>query len=812
MPIGGIGCGQLYLGGDGRLWWWDIYNAQMPEECFYEPGQAYVHPPTPDDSGNPATQVIQGFALRIGDDLRTLDRRGFRDIAFAGRYPVGTVTYRDAACPVAVELTACSPFIPLEVQDSTFPGTYLRYRLTNTGSAPVQATFAGWLENANAQATRHLTSGALSNRLETIAGQPALVCTATPNTSHRLQRDLGSQCLLFTGDGPLTVSGRTACDELPAGAFAAAQPTTAEMPFAVAARGHLVGALTATVTLAPGESRTITAILAWHNPTKLPLDIRTDRRRANATRFKDVVEVATTLAARRDELLSATIAWRDTWYDSTLPWWFLDRTMANTSTLATGTCVALAGGRFYGNEGVNSCQGTCTHVYGYGQAIGRLFPAIERDLRERVDLGLGYDPATGRVLTRGEFQDPWAVDGHTMAILRCWREHQMSPDGNFLAATWPRIKKAFLPLFDLDPQQEGLLQGPQHNTLDAIWYGKNAWISGLYVAALRAGAALAREANDAPFADRCQTLADRGTANLSAQLFEGGWFINRVDPAHPDTTNSGTGCHIDQMLGQSWAFQVDLPRVFKTEDARTALDALWRNNFTTDVGPWRAANKPGRVYATADEGGLVMCTFPRPDWDFVKASGQGKGAWASYLNECMTGFEYQVASQMLWEGKVTEGLAITRAIHDRYDGAKRNPWNEVECGNHYARAMASYGVFIAACGFTCHGPRGELGFAPRIHPEDFRAAFTAPEGWGTYAQRRTATGLEASLTVRHGQVSLQALRLMPDPAHRPTSATATLAGQPVAVDLEPAADGAVRVVLRQRTVLPTAGVLAVSLL
>ena len=79
---------------------------------------------------------------------------------------------------------------------------------------------------------------------------------------------------------------------------------------------------------------------------------------------------------------------------------------------------------------------------------------------------------------------------------------------------------------------------------------------------------------------------------------------------------------------------------------------------------------------------------------------------------------------------VQEGLAITAQIHDRYHASRRNPWNEVECGDHYARAMASYGVFLAACGFEYHGPKGHLGFAPRLTPEDFRAAFTTAGGLG----------------------------------------------------------------------------------
>ena len=194
--------------------------------------------------------------------------------------------------------------------------------------------------------------------------------------------------------------------------------------------------------------------------------------------------------------------------------------------------------------------------------------------------------------------------------------------------------------------------------------------------------------------------------------------------------------------------------------------------------------KGGRWYAMPGESGLLMCTFPKSDWDFKKASGKGP-AWAAYyFNECMTGFEHEVASHLIAEGLVPEGLAVLRAIHERYGAAKRNPFNEIEYGEHYSRALASYGSFVTMCGFEYRGPEGYLGFAPRLNPEKFKAAFTSARGWGSYAQEADSSGLRATLTLKWGTLTLNTLSLQPVSGFQAKTAQARLEGRPIAASLE----------------------------
>jgi hypothetical protein len=153
---------------------------------------------------------------------------------------------------------------------------------------------------------------------------------------------------------------------------------------------------------------------------------------------------------------------------------------------------------------------------------------------------------------------------------------------------------------------------------------------------------------------------------------------------------------------------------------------------------------------------MIMNTNPAHE---ANAYGENVSWQIGYFHECMSGFEHQVAAHMMAEGMTDEALVLTRTIHDRYHAAKRNPFNEIECSDHYARAMASYGTFITACGFEYHGPKGHIKFAPKITPGNFKAPFTSAAGWGTYEQQKNATGMAAKLHVKYGSLQLQTLSL-----------------------------------------------------
>jgi uncharacterized protein (DUF608 family) len=499
-------------------------------------------------------------------------------------------------------------------------------------------------------------------------------------------------------------------------------------------------AATKPVELAPGTEHTFTFVLAWHFPNH-------PQGHEYANRFHDAAEVAHYVLDHHDRLTNDTRKWRRTFYeDSTLPRWLLFRLHSTVSNLATGTCQWWQSGRFWAWEGVGCCEGTCTHVWNYAHAPARLFPELERSAREMQDFGEGFDPDRGLVGFRSN--RAYAADGQCGTILKAYREHLCSADDSFLQRNWPRIKKALEFSISQDGNDDGLIENSQHNTYDINFEGPNTFVGALYLAALRAGEEMAKEMGDTEFARRCRTIFESGRRLSVERLWDGEYFIQLVDLEKHPRYQYAKGCLSDQLFGQGWAHQLGLGYLYPPEHVKRALASVWKHNWAPDVGPQNEAHPPERWFALPGEPGLFTCTWPKSP--YIKEG-------VRYREEVWTGIEYQVAGHMVWEDMRNEALAICRGVEDRYHPARHNPYNEVECGDHYARAMASWGVYTALAGFDYHGPKGRLAFAPRITPENFRAAFTAAEGWGSFAQTRTPDVQRDRIDLRWGRLTLKTL-------------------------------------------------------
>jgi len=511
-----------------------------------------------------------------------------------------------------------------------------------------------------------------------------------------------------------------------------------EGPYARAHDTQMIGSRS--LELAPGHAQTVTFVLTWFFPNH-------PNGREYANRFDNAVEVAHYVLDNRKRLVGQTRLWHRTFYeDSTLPRWLLFRLHSTVSNLATGTCQWWKSGRFWAWEGVGCCAGICTHVWNYAHALARLFPELERSAREMQDFGEGFDPDTGLVGFRSN--RAYAADGQNGTILKAYREHLCSPDNAFLQRNWPRIKKALEFSITRDGNDDGLIEDSQHNTFDINFEGPNTFVGSMYLAALRAGEEMAKTTGDTEFAQRCRRIFESGRRLTLQRLWDGEYFIQQVDLREHPKFQYGKGCLSDQLFGQGWAHQLGLGYIYPPDNVRSALQAIWKYNWVADVRPYNAVHKPGRWFARAGEPGLFTCTWPKSEY---------LSEGVRYKNEVWTGIEYQVAGHMAAEGMVDEALAICHGIEQRYHPAKHNPFNEVECGDHYARALASWGVYTALAGFEYHGPKAHIGFAPKMTPQDFRAAFTAAEGWGRFSQSREQGVQRDTIALRWGRLRLKTL-------------------------------------------------------
>jgi non-lysosomal glucosylceramidase len=569
-------------------------------------------------------------------------------------------------------------------------------------------------------------------------------------TDVREQPDYGTMGLaLLDGAGQLSSASLPAGD-LPGSLFDDGQLATegkTERPLDESLRG----ALGKTLELAPGQQADVTFVVTWCLPNMITRGQRVGNNYAN--RFRSAFAVADYVAGNLDRLVGDTQLWHDTYYDSTLPYWLLDRLHSTVGNLASATCQWWSDGRFWAWEGCGCCHGTCGHVWNYEHAMARLFPQLERSVREMQDFapGVGLIEETGEIRFRGEGWGIWAGDSQGGYVLKAYREHQISKDGQFLKRNWPNIRKAVQFLLDQDGNADGMLEGKQHQTYDQDYYGANTMVGSLYLGALRAAEEMAYDVGDNEFGETCHAIFEAGRKNSVERLFNGEYFIQDVDlEQHPDWQYA-QGCLADQLFGQGWAHQVGLGYVYPKNTVVKTLESIWKYCWAPDIKPQNDVHKPARWFAYPGEAGLLTCTWPISKHLGPKST--------RYRNEVWTGIEYQVAGHMAYEGLVTEALAICRAIHERYHPSKHNPFNEIECGDHYARALASWGVLLGLAGFEYHGPKKHIGMTPRLNADDFRCVFSAAEGWGAISQQQVGGRQINMFDVKWGTLTVRTISL-----------------------------------------------------
>lgn len=525
-----------------------------------------------------------------------------------------------------------------------------------------------------------------------------------------------------------------------------------------------------TVEIPAGGSLEIPFLLAWHYPSRYSarseINYGTPVTKIDnyyTTLWPDAKAVLREAAANFPAVQSRTESFRKTFYDSTLPYWLLDCITSQAAiTRHIGIMFLTAKGEPYGWEGSNRCcQPTCTHVWGYEQSLSRLFPDIERGMR-RIDFKYQQNP-NGGVHNRTVCPNPGHptsenpfVDGHSSCILKAYREALNTTDESYLKEYWPNIKRAVEYLISRDAagkQPDGVLEDAQWNTYDQALHGVTTFMSGYYLAALRAGEEWAKRVGDAKTAERFHDIFLKGQANLIKRCWNGEYFQQDLPNYMNMPAEVGIGCMADQLIGQWWMHQLGLGYMFPKEKVVSALRSIFKYNWLPDLTGF---HQSPRAFAGDGDKGLLIVAWPK---------GGRPGHVMLYSDEVWTGIEYQVAGHMIYEGMIDEAYAIIKGARDRYNGIPRppigrNPWNEIECGGHYARAMSSWALLLAASGYEYDGVSKSLRFTPRITPEHFKSCFVGPEGWGSLQQTRGEGKQTDEIHVVEGQFVVKEVRLV----------------------------------------------------
>jgi uncharacterized protein (DUF608 family) len=337
---------------------------------------------------------------------------------------------------------------------------------------------------------------------------------------------------------------------------------------------------------------------------------------------------------------------------------------------------------------------------------------------------------------------PGAADGQLGTIMRVYREWKLSGDTEFLKKLWTFVKKTLrFALLQWDKDKDLVLDGKQHNTYDIEFYGPNPLTNFFLLGALRAAEEMAVYLEDTEAANKYHDFFERSSKKIDELLWNGEYYIQAIDDINQYKYQHGEGCLSDQLLGQQLAHVYGLGYLLPVDKIKKAVYSIYKYNFKED---FRNHVNCQRTYVLNDEQGLLLCTWPnggRPKFPFV------------YSDEVWTGIEYQVATHLIYEGYIEEGLKVVKAVRNRHDGYRRNPWNEVECGHHYARSMSSWGLLIALSGFKFDLPRKEISFNPKINHEDFKTFWSTGVAWGTYEQKLLNGEWKTEVKVLYGDAS-----------------------------------------------------------
>lgn len=782
LPIGGIGTGTVSLGGRGELRDWELMN--VPAKGFSTVTSGNNAPffaiYTKPDGGESKTTLLAG-ALYPHEYMhyegRPVDHHGlprFENCSFDAAYPFGQVHLTDGNLPVEVTVKGFNPLIPGDAEASGIPVAVISYEVRNTSNVSVDVAVCGSIRNfIGKDGSKFVTNW-----------KGDYVPVGCKDNKNEFRSEAGLKGLYFYSDGVDKSDPAYGNMALTTQASKGVTYRTSSLPDEwnnailgfwddFSADGELkemsqtfdvdpMASLAIKKSLRPGESKTFTFFLTWNFPNRKAWS-QSVVGNYYSINYPDAWETALKVVKEIPDLERQTLNFVNGLIGCSYPDVVKEAALFNLSTLRSQTVFRIPSGHLMGWEGVmdrfGSCMGSCTHVWNYEMATAFLFGELSRSMR---DVEFNYATKENGLmnfraslpLSEASKGNSAAADGQMGCIMKFYRDWQLSGDNNFLAENWNQIKKVLSYAWiegGWDGNQDGIMEGSQHNTMDVNYFGPNPQMGFWYLGALRAAEEMADAMNDRKFEKKCRRLFENGSKWIDNNLFNGEYYEHKItDPKtfeFLDLNNEnieipnyqlGSGCLVDQLVGQYMAHICGLGYLADKNNIRQTMKSIMKYNFIDDFS---SHFNNMRSYVIGDESGLLMASWPK---------GRLKVPFP-YFSEVMTGFEYCAAVSMIYEGMENDAIKCIRAIRSRHDGAKRNPFSEEECGHHYARSMASWAAIIAMSDFHYSGTDKIMCFTS--NPGTY--FWSNGTSWGTCNIEEKEVGIK----VLKGKLNLKSLRI-----------------------------------------------------
>jgi non-lysosomal glucosylceramidase len=787
MPIGGIGTGTISLKGSGGLQDWEVMNRAAKG---FNPS---IHNPTIERQRTPffAINVQQGVTSITrnleGGPMGESDFVGihgsgranhglpkFTNATFEAAYPFGKANLSDTKLPVDVIVKAFNPLIPGNVDDSSIPMMVLTYTVKNKTSEPMEVSISGNIQNFIGYDGAH--GKAIQNRNQYREAGNVKGIYFTSEGVNKDSEQWGTMALVGLSEGEITY--RTAWLKTTGWGNATLDfwKDFSEDGLLENRTNNGQDAPTATLAikskLAAGEEKDFQFLITWHFPNRKAWRSEETVGNYYTTQYEDAWQVAKQEAPRLPELESKTVEFVNSFVKCDIPEVIKEAALFNLANLRTQTAFRIKNGQLLGWEGTTRNGGTgygsCTHVWNYEQTTAFLFGDLAKTMRE-VEFKYATDESglmSFRInLPLEERAQEWgypAADGQMGSIMQFYREWQLSGDDDFLREHWSKVKKTlefcWIPN-GWDADKDGVMEGSQHNTMDVEYFGPNPQMAFWYLGALKATEEMADYLGEKKFAKTCRTLYENGSNWIDVNLFNGEYYEhdirpplkkenvadkltyidrNWIDPLY----QLGDGVLVDQLIGQVMSHFVGLGYLGNIDNIKKTHQSIlkynYRENMIEHLNVMRSFALPG-------ESALLMAHYP---------NGRLESPFP-YFSEVMTGFEYTAAIGMLYEGLIEDGLETIKNIRDRFDGRKRNPFNEIEYGNHYGRSMIAWGGVLAMTGFNYSAVNQSMKF----NAQNGFYFWSNGYQYGTLEVNGSGTNKTVTLISKNGDLTLKTFML-----------------------------------------------------